>query len=176
MNIRKNTLWTLASLAIVLVSAGSVAAAGPDSQPSAEESMAGLVQMCADSEAARVARQEAKPLYFRLGEYDKILELTTEIVRLHSINPDFERFWSHVDEAQLAKSVADFVSTGTGGADLYTGRDMPSAHSHLDLSAADFLSAGGDVGLAMQNKGYGEEEIQEMVCILVSMKDMVITR
>jgi hypothetical protein len=53
---------------------------------------------------------------------------------------------------------------------------MPSAHAHLELSKADFLSAGGDVTAAMQNLGYGEEEIQEFVCILVSMKDLVITR
>lgn len=85
-------------------------------------------------------------------------------------------FWGHIDEEALAKNVADFVSTGTGGPKVYTGRDMPSSHAHLELSKADFLSAGNDVGMAMQNKGYGEEETQEFVCILVSMKDLVITK
>lgn len=153
---------------------GSPAVAGDS--PSVDEQMAGVVKMCADSEAARVARQEAKPLYERLGGYDKIRDLTAEIVRLHSINPDFQRFWGHIDEKALIKNVADFVSTGTGGPKNYTGRDMPSAHAHLELSKADFLSAGNDVGMAMKNKGYGEEETQEFVCILVSMKDLVITR
>jgi len=138
--------------------------------------MAGLVQMCADSEGARVARQTDKPLYYRLGEYDAILEFTAEIVRLHDINPDFDRFMDEVDDQELAANVADFISTGTGGPKVYTGRDMPSSHAHLELSSADFLSAGGDVNKAMVNKGYGEEEIQEMICILVSMKDLVITR
>ena len=160
-------------LFIVLFSAG-LATAGDD--PTVDEQVAGLVTMCADSEAARVVRQEAKPLYFRLGEYDRIFELTEEIVRLHSINPDFERFWGHIDEEKLVKNVSDFVSTGTGGPEVYTGLDMPSAHAHLELSKADFLSAGGDVSKAMKNKGYGDEETQEFLCILVSMKDMVITR
>ena len=35
---------------------------------------------------------------------------------------------------------------------------------------------GGDFSQAMQNKRYGEDEIQEMVYILVPMKDLVITR
>lgn len=161
------------ALVVILFAAG-VGIAGDE--PTVDEQMAGLAQMCADSEAARAARQAEKPLYFRLGEYDKIEELTTEIIRLHSINPDFERFWSTVDEQRLVKNVSDFVSTGTGGPKVYEGRDMPTAHAHLELSKADFLSAGGDVMLAMQNKGHGEDEIQELVCILVSMKDLVITR
>jgi hemoglobin len=161
------------ALLIGLFASGLVTAG--ESQ-SVDEQIDGLVRMCADSEEARVQRQAEKPLYYRLGEYDKIRELTTEIVRLHSINPDFERFWGHIDEERLIKNVTDFVSTGTGGPKNYTGRDIPSAHAHLELSQADFLSAGNDVGMAMQNMGYGEAETQEFVCILVSMKELVITR
>ncbi len=169
----KNKSWIAAAIVIGLASAG-LAAAGES--PSVDEQMAGLVQMCADTEAARAQRQAEKPLYDRLGEYDAILELTTEIVRLHNINPDFTRFMGDIDGEKLAKDVADFVSTGTGGPKVYTGRDMPTAHAHLELSSADFLSAGSDVNKAMQNLGYGDQEIQEMICILVSMKDLVITR
>jgi len=165
---------SIASILLMVLFSAGLATAGD--HPTVDEQVAGLVKMCADTESARVARQEAKPLYFRLGEYDKIHDLTEEIVRLHSINPAFERFWGHIDEERLVKNVSDFVSTGTGGPKVYTGRDMPSAHAHLELSQGDFLAAGGDVSQAMKNKGYGEEETQEFVCILVSMKDMVITR
>ena len=165
--------WILAAFLMGILSAGI---GGAGESPTVAEQVDGLVKMCADTEQARVQRQAEKPLYYRLGEYDKIYEMTAEIVRLHSINPDFERFWGHIDEDALVKNVSDFVSTGTGGPKVYTGRDMPSAHAHLTLSNADFLSAGGDVTKAMQNKGYGEEEIQEFVCILVSMKDLVITK
>jgi len=166
-------VWTALALIGVLLTSG-FAIAGEE--PSVDEQVAGLVKMCADSEEARVARQTAKPLYFRLGEHDGVHKMTTEVVRLHSINPDFERFWGHIDEEKLIKNLDDFIATGTGGPKGYEGRDMPSAHAHLELSNADFLSAGGDVMKGMQNLGYGEEEIQEFVCILVSMKDLVITR
>jgi len=167
----KKILRMMAMVAVGFVSAG-LATAGEE--PTVDEQMAGLVKMCADSETARVARQAEKPLYFRLGETDKIHALTSEIVRLHSINPDFARFWGRIDEEKLIKNVAEFVSTGTGGPKVYTGRDMTSAHASLKLSTADFLSAGGDVMNAMGNLGYGEEETQEFVCILVSMKDLVV--
>jgi len=83
--------------------------AGAGEGPTVDEQVAGLVKMCAATEEARVQRQVAKPLYYRLGEYDKIHELATEIVRLHAINPDFERFMGDVDDEKLAKNTVDFV-------------------------------------------------------------------
>jgi hemoglobin len=163
-------------VAALMVGVVSVGSAGESDAPTVDEKMAGLVQMCADSEAARIQRHEAKPLYSRLGGYDAITALTAEIVRLHDLNPDFNRFMDQVDHEALIENVADFVAAGTGGPEVYTGRDMSSAHAHLELSSADFLSAGSDVNQAMMNMGYGEEEIQEMICILVSMKDLVITK
>jgi hemoglobin len=171
---RPNHLKLIATILVI-----GLAAAGPviaGDQPTVDEQLAGLVAMCDQSQDVRAARQAEEPLYDRLGGYDKIYELTTEIVRLHSINPDFERFWGSVDEERLTKNVADFVSSGTGGPKVYSGRDMPTAHARLELSSADFLSAGADVTHAMKNEGYGDAEIQELVCILVSMKDLVITK
>lgn len=173
MNRVKRGAWTASIVVFGLLSGGSAVAGD---SPTVDEQMAGVVEMCAGTESARVARQAEKPLYYRLGEYDKIKDLTEEIVRLHSVNPDFARFWGHIDEEALIKNVTDFVSTGTGGPKVYEGRDMSSAHAHLELSKADFLSAGNDVSMAMQNKGYGENETQEFLCILVSMKDLVITK
>ena len=167
---------TIQIAAMVAVGLASVGLATAGDEPTVDEQVAGLVEMCAASESARVARHEANPLYSRLGGYDGVHALTTEVVRLHSIHPDFARFWGDIDEEALIKNLDDFIATGTGGPKGYEGRDMPTAHAHLELSDADFLSAGGDVMAGMQNVGYGEEEIQEFVCILVSMKNLVITR
>jgi hypothetical protein len=51
---------------------------------------------------------------------------------------------------------------------------MPEAHEHLKLTNADFLSAGNDVVHAMKNKGVGEEEIQEVICMLVGLREAVV--
>lgn len=151
-----------------------LAVGGDHPASSAEEQMKGLEGMCSASAEARSARQEAKPLYDRLGGYDGILALTNEIVRLHQINPDFRLMMKYVDGEHLAKQVADFMASGTGGTETYQGRNMKAAHAHLEMTNADFLSAGGDVMTAMQNLGYGQEETDEVVCILVSMKDQVV--
>lgn len=145
-----------------------------EKEKSTEEQMAGLQTMCTKSADARAERHLNKPLYDRLGGYDKILELTTEVVRLHSINPDIKWTLKGVDHALLAKHVADFIATGTGGTAKYTGRNLPASHARLNLTDADFLAAGGDIVKAMQTMKYGQEEIDEFVCILVSLKDQVV--
>lgn len=161
-------------MAVILVFGALPALAGDKAAPTVDEQMAGLVGMCEETAADRASRHEKESLYDRLGGYDKIKALTQEIVRLHSENEDFRLMMAYVDDDHLAKQVADFAAAGTGGTATYNGRDIVEAHKHLQMTQADFLSAGGDVIQAMNNKGYGQNEIDEFVCILVSMKDMVI--
>jgi len=171
MKIATHTKWTMA---IILTLVLPAALAGAGETPSVEEQMKGLQTMCSDTAEARAQRQAEKPLYDRLGGYDRIHKLTDEIVRLHKQNDGLKPMFDHIDGENLSKHVADFVAAGTGGPQKYTGRDMPSSHAHLRLTDGDFLLAGGDVMTAMQTMGYGENEINEIVCILVSLKDQVV--
>lgn len=171
MNGRKQTAWIVA---VFLVSTVSAVATFAGEAPTVDEQIAGMKAMCADTEQARAQRQAEEPLYARLGGYDKILEFTTEVVRLHNQNDAIKGMFTEVDSEALAKHVADFVAAGTGGTEAYTGRTLPESHSNLHLNDADFLSAGGDIVTAMQSMEYGENEINDFVCILVSLKDQVV--
>ena len=168
-------MFTRTILTLMLIALLTAGAAFADNHASSvDEALSGLHSMCAESADARADRHARESLYDRLGGYDNILDLTREFVRLHAINPDFEVMFRHVDHEQLARHVADFMAAGIGGTAEYTGRSLPAAHTHLRLTDADFLSAGGDIIKGMQNKGYGQEEIDEVVCILVSLKDQVV--
>jgi hemoglobin len=173
MNNSHRTKWIVAACVVAMA---WTAAAGAGDAPTVAEQINGLSQMCSDSAEERAKRQNEKALYDRLGGYDTILEFTTEVVRLHKQNPDIQKMFASVDSEQLAKHVADFVASGTGGPSevRYTGRDMPSAHENLHLTDADFMSAGGDIVTAMKTMGYGQNEIDEMLCILLSLKDQVV--
>jgi len=166
-------------VACTLLSAGIAAAeekAAPPEKaaPTVADQMHGLQTMCAESAAAREARQAEKSLYERLGGYDRILALTTEVVRLHHENEAIKGMLENVDGEVLARHVADFMAVQAGGDVEYTGRTLPASHGHLHLTDADFLAAGGDIMKAMQNLEYGQEEIEEFVCILVGLKDQVV--
>lgn len=169
----KQTLWLIAMATSFVLTSANAAVNKP---LTVDEQIAGMQTMCTESETARNKRHEARPLYYRLGEYDKIHSFTTEVVRLHFKNSELDRIMKGIDGEKLARNVADFVSTGTGGPKIYAGRDMPSSHKRFKLTDTDFLQAGGDIVQAMKNVGYGQPEIDEFVCILVSMKDLVVMK
>jgi hemoglobin len=163
--------WAVVVLAVAMM-AGISAEAGENA--TAAEQMAGLKAMCSDTETARAERQADQPLYERLGGYERINDWTREVVRLHHQNDAIKHMFVDTNDEALAKQVADFVAAGTGGPQTYSGLDLPSSHAGLHLTDADFLSAGGDIVTAMQTTGYGQDEIDEMLCILVSLKDQVV--
>ena len=166
--------WILAAFVMAMVPVALVHANDAVDAPTVAEQIAGMQTMCAETAEARAQRQAENPLYNRLGGYDRIHEFTREVVRLHFENDALDRIMVDVNGEVLAKRVADFTAAGTGGPQTYNGRSMPAAHEHLHLTDADFLSAGGDILKAMQTMGYGENEITEFVCILVSLKDQVV--
>jgi len=159
---------------ITILTAG--AAFATDKAPTTEQQIAGLQSMCSTGASAQTARQAETALYTRLGGYDKILTLTRDIVRRHKVNPPIKHMFDHVDSEALARHVADFVAAGTGGYAHYQGRSMTASHAHLKLTDADFLAAGGDIIAAMKSLGHGQNEIDEVLCILVSLKDQVVLK
>jgi len=70
----------------------------------------------------------------------------------------------------------DLLVVGTGGEGEYNGRSMPDSHARLEMTNADFLAAGGDLGAAMKNAGWGENEQQELLCAFVGLRGEVVTR
>jgi len=170
MNKQIKTMSLMATLIFLVAAVPAVA----ENSAETNENMMGLQNMCSETAAAQADRKAHKSLYNRLGGYDKILSWTTEVVRLHHKNETIIPMLTNVDSKLLAKHVADFVASGTGGPQKYTGRSMPTSHAHLALTDADFLSAGGDIIAAAQNVGYGQNEIDEILCILLSLKDQVV--
>lgn len=150
------------------------AAEHPKAAPSADEQVAALEKMCAASAEARSARHEAKSLYERLGKDEGIHALTKEIVRLHLQNDEIKDLVDPSSADHLAKLVAEFIISGTGGPAVYEGRSLTQSHEHLELTNADFMAAGRDVIQAMKNLGQGQDEVDEVVCILVGLRDQVV--
>lgn len=165
----KTGICVLLGLTILL----AVPASAEDSAATTEQLNA-LTTMCSETADARAARQADKSLYERLGRYDKIQEFVTEVVHNHAVNPDFQEMMKTIDQERLVKHVTDFIAAGTGGTAEYTGRSLQESHAPLDFDNADFLSAGSDIVKAMNTMEYGQDEIDEFLCILMSMRDQVV--
>ncbi len=143
--------------------------------PTPDEQVAGLEAMCAEAQPAMAARQAEEALFNRVGGREGIHVMVADTVRRHQINEPIKHTMDGVDPDLLIERVTDFLVLATGGEGEYHGRDMVAAHSHLNLSNAEFLAAGSDLGAAMGAAGWGENEQQELLCAFVSLRPQVVT-
>ena len=93
-------------------------------------------------------------LYERLGGVERISKLALDVVALHYNNPLFKtRFEQVKDRGKLEKNLIDFICAGTGGPQTYTGKDVLSAHKHMNIDEQELVSAIDDVMAAMTKYG-----------------------
>jgi len=149
-------------------------AAGPPVAPSPDQQVAEFEASCAASATARASRHAKTPLYQRLRGESGIHAITREVVRLHLQNPPIRHYFEKLDPDLVAKRVAEFMIGGTGGPQVYKGPDLTTSHRSMKLTNRDFVLAGGDVAQALKNLKYGPEEIDEVVCTLVSLRTQVV--
>jgi len=188
-NLRSILILTMCGMTSLLAGCGgsydgdSKKAGEPQPEPQVQEApaqtpdeqVAGLEAMCAEAQPAMVARQAENALFNRVGGREGLHEVVAETVRRHQINETIKHTLDGVDPDLLIERVTDFLVLATGGEGEYHGRDMVAAHSHLNLSNADFLAAGSDLGAAMGVAGWGENEKQELLCAFVSLRPQVVT-
>jgi len=113
-------------------------------------------------------------LYDRLGGEAKVRKIANDILDKNYNNPDIGHHFQKVDMKKLKQLVFEFFSMGTGGPHQYTGRDMRTSHTGLNISEDDFERGNVDVLLALEENGVGEAERNEIIAILNSMKQDIV--
>jgi hemoglobin len=146
----------------------------PQAIAQARAQVAELKKMFVESAPARAQRQREKPLFQRLGGRDAIHAVVTDIVELHFSEPLTKPLTKGVDKANLTKLVVEWLCQAAGGDVKYTGRDMVSAHAHLNMTEVHFMAAGDQIMRSLKKHGVPEPEIQEVMCAIIGHHDDVI--
>lgn len=115
-------------------------------------------------------------LYERLGGELGVRRIVNDVLDKNLNNPMIGHHFQKTDMNKLKQLVFEFFSMGIGGPHQYTGRDMLTAHTGLNIKEEDFQIANNDTIQALKENGIGEEEINEVITILDSMKSDVILR
>ena len=80
-------------------------------------------------------------LYERIGGYDAIAAVASDLVGRLQKDPQLGRFWQHRGEDGVRREKQlriDFLCSNAGGPLYYTGRDMKTAHQGMRISAGDW--------------------------------------
>lgn len=116
----------------------------------------------------------SQSLFERLGGESGITQLASDLVDNHMSNQTISTRFANTDVNKLKHLATTFMITGTGGPNVYEGKDMVSAHKGLNISPGEFMAVLDDALNAMEKNNVGIPEQQEILYILYSMREEVV--
>ena len=116
----------------------------------------------------------SKPtLYERLGRYDAIAAVATDLLPRLQADPQLARFWQHRGEDGLKREkqlLIDFLCSSAGGPLYYTGRDMKISHKGMRISESDWSAFLGHLNATLEVFQVPPTERDEVVAFVQSTK------
>lgn len=113
-------------------------------------------------------------LYERLGGTEGITQIASDIVDNHIANPAIANRFKDGDVAALKNGAATFFISGTGGPDVYKGKDMLATHKGMNIAATEFMAVLDDALSAMAKNDVGQREQEEVLFVLYSMRSEIV--
>jgi hemoglobin len=116
----------------------------------------------------------SETLFDRLGGADGIARIVSAAIDNHLKNPVVANRFSGSDVPAVKKTATDFFITGSGGPNVYRGKDMLTAHRHMNISDSEFMAVVDDVMAALSAAGLGDGVKSEVLYIFYSLRPQVV--
>jgi len=113
-------------------------------------------------------------LFERLGGNEGIRAIANDLVDNHLANKAVATRFEASDPDVLKNAAATFFISGTGGENIYKGKNMLEAHKGMNISAAEFMAVLDDAMNALESNNVGQREKEEVLFILHSMRSEII--
>lgn len=118
-----------------------------------------------------------KTLYERLGGYDAISAVASNLLPRLQADPELARFWNHRGEDGVAREkqlLIDFLCSSAGGPTYYTGRDMKTSHKGMQISDSDWSAFLRHVNATLDNFQVPQREHEEVVAFIQTTKSDIV--
>ncbi len=118
-------------------------------------------------------------LYERLGGEEGIASIVDDVVEEHMNNPAVSaRFLPYKDRpeylAQVKKHTVNFFCAGSGGPQVYEGRDMVTTHRGMNINPTEYMNVIDDILIVLDRHNKDEQTKNDVLTILYSLKDQMI--
>lgn len=113
-------------------------------------------------------------LYERLGATEGIKRIANDIIDNHLGNSRISKRFAESDVGKLKKGAADFIITGTGGPNVYEGKDMIGTHKGMNIGDDEFMAVVDDIMGALDSNEIAQREKEEVLFILYCLRGEVV--
>lgn len=113
-------------------------------------------------------------LYERVGGYDGITAFANDLLPRLRGDAQLGRFWEHRGDDGIAREkhlLIDYLCANAGGPVYYTGRDMKLSHEGMRISESDWSVFLHHAGATMESSQVPQQERDEVVAFVLSLKD-----
>lgn len=125
-----------------------------------------------------IDRPAAASLYVRLGGNRGIATFARDLFGRAVAHPELGRFWrgrSTYGVLREEKLLVSYLSSAAGGPAHYVGRDMKSAHEHLEIMESDWEIFRTILRTTLDALSVPEEERREVIDFAESLKNEVVS-
>ena len=116
----------------------------------------------------------SKSLFERLGGTAGITNIANDVIDNHLANKSIATRFAKSDVSKLKNAAATFFIAGTGGPDVYKGKDLLAAHQGMNISAIEFMSVLDDALAALKKNNVDQREQEEVLFVLYSMRSQIV--
>ena len=113
-------------------------------------------------------------LYERLGGTEGITQIASDLVDIHLKNPRIAPRYANSHVAAVKNGAATFFIAGTGGPNVYQGKDMLATHKGMNIDIEEFVAVLDDALQALEMNNIGQREKEEVLYVLYSMKPEIV--
>jgi hemoglobin len=127
----------------------------------------------------QAAAQTQKTLYQRLGGYDALTAVSDDFLGRLAADPSLGRFFvglSTDSKIKVRQHIVDFLCVATAGPCKYTGRDMKTAHTGLNITEADWDQMVKLLGQTFDKFSVPEKERTDVLGALAGLKGDIVGR
>ena len=114
-----------------------------------------------------------KTLYERLGGYDAVAAVASDLLPRLQSDSRLARFWQNRGEDGVRREkqlLIDFLCASAGGPLYYTGRDMKTSHKGMKISESDWAAFLGHLNATLDAFKVPQAERDEVVAFVQSTK------
>lgn len=113
-------------------------------------------------------------LFDRMGGAEVARKVVDDVWENHTKNPIIKDRFVNSDPAYVKARVYEIFAASTGGNVKYTGRDMKTTHTGMNINEMEFNAAVDDVLAALEKNGIAQQERNEVLAILWSVRGDVV--
>jgi len=127
----------------------------------------------------QLVAQSQPTLYQRLGGYDALAAVTDDFITHLGTDPQLGRFFTGLStdsKVRVRQHVIDFLCVATGGPCKYTGRDMKTAHTGLNISEPDWNTSVKYLVGTLEKFKVPEKEKSEVLTAISGLKGDIVGR